>query len=307
MRTRLSSTPPPAALWAVRGIARPWRRIVGVLAAAALSATLVGPTLASTRPTVYYLSPSGSDASSGSASRPWHSIYTSMSKLRPGDTLYIRGGAYSFGGVHYTKLAGTATHPIVIRAYPGETPVFTGTTAPADFLYFAGNSAYITLRGFTVRGGGVVTGTSGSSLLGFVGNASHIRIWGMRLYGSAGWTAHQHLAYVASTTVHDILFTGNTFDGRGCACAGLLQFYHDPNAARLLVSGNRFKNAAQGIMVWAGVSGLQIRSNTFSYVRIAVRHHHSAGTTVSGNTGSHVGIGIYADSRVNLAASGNSW
>ncbi len=60
-------------------------------------------------------------------------------------------------------------------------------------------------------------------------------------------------------------------------------------------------------MVWAGVTGLQIVSNTFSHVRIAVRHHNSMGTAVVDNTGSSVAIGIFADSRLYLTQSGNSW
>jgi nitrous oxidase accessory protein NosD len=308
MRTRPWIAPPRPSSPAVPAGTRPWRRLAAVaLAAVALAAALGGPTLAATRPTVHYLSPSGKDSNPGSISRPWHSLYASIAKLRPGDTLYVRGGAYSFGGIHYTELAGTAAHPIVIRAYPGETPVFTGTTTPADFLYFDGNSAYVTLRGLTVRGGGAVSSTKGSSLLGFEGNANHIRILGMRLYGSPGWSVGQHLVYVASSTVHDITISGNTFDGRGCACGGLLQFYHDPNATRFIVSSNRFVHADQAVLIWANVSGLQIKSNTFSSVRIAVRHHNSAGTTITGNTGSHVTIGVYADSRANLVLSGNHW
>ena len=61
------------------------------------------------------------------------------------------------------------------------------------------------------------------------------------------------------------------------------------------------------VLVWAGVSGLRIVSNTFSHVRIAVRHHNSLGTAVVNNRGSYVSIGVYADSRLNLTQSGNAW
>jgi hypothetical protein len=281
--------------------------VVSVGLAGLLLGAAAGPSLGASRPTVYYLAPAGNDAAAGSLRRPWRTLYASLRKLRPGDTLYVRGGAYRFGGVNSTTLAGTATRPIVIAAYRGESPVFTGTTTPADFLYFSGNSAWITLRGLTVQGGGATSDSSGSSLLGFVGNANHIRIDHVRLFGSAGWSANQHLAYVAGGSVHDITFTGDTFDGRGCRCAGLLQFYHDPNAARVAVVGSTFRRADQAVLVWANVSGLRMVANTFSYVRIAVRYHHSAGTAVTGNRGSHVAIGIYADSSTNLAVSGNSW
>jgi hypothetical protein len=255
----------------------------------------------------FYVSPTGNDANPGTQAAPWRSFHTSLTRLRPGDMLYVRGGSYSFSGINYTTLAGTATSPIVITAYPGETPVFTGTSTPADFLYFSGSSAWVTLRGLTVQGGGVTTDSNGSSLLGFIDGASHIRIENMTLNGSAGWSAQQHLAYIAASNVTDIRFTGNVFDGGGCACAGLLQFYHDPNAATVVVSGNTFRRADQGLLVWASASGVQVTSNAFSDLRIAVRHHNSGGTSVTGNTGTNVGTGVYADSTVNLSVSGNSW
>jgi hypothetical protein len=271
-------------------------------------APTVAPTPAPTPdPTVFYLSPTGNDAGSGSITSPWRSIYTALGRLQPGNTLYVRGGAYSFGGVNYTTVAGTASQPILVAAYPGETPVFTGTTTPADFLYFSGSSAYVTLRGLTVGGGGATSDANGSSLLGFVNGANHITIQSMHLVGAAGWTAGQHLAYVAATSVNHITFTGNVFDGKGCLCGGLLQFYHDPNAASVTVSGNTFANADQGLMIWAGVTGLTVSNNTFSGMRIAVRYHNSGGTNITGNTGSGNQSGLYTDTTAGLTQSGNSW
>ncbi|MHB8958680.1 MAG: NosD domain-containing protein [Candidatus Limnocylindrales bacterium] len=257
---------------------------------------------------MHYLSPSGSDTSAGTIASPWRSLYASLPKLRPGDTLYVRGGSYSFGGVNYTTVAGTSSAPIVIANYPGETPVFTGATTPADFLYFSGSSAWVTVSGLTVEGGGATTDSNGSSLLGFIDSASHITVKGMHLIGSPGWGTGQHLAYVAASGVSSITFTGNTFDGGGCMCAGLLHLYHDPNAITVTVTGNAFKNADQGILIWASVSGLRISSNTFSNFRIAIRYHNSNGTSITSNTGTGgIQTGLYEDTTLNLTQSGNNW
>jgi len=209
--------------------------------------------------------------------------------------------------VNYTAVAGTQAAPITIANYPGETPVFTGTTTPADFLYFSGSSAWVTIQGLTVQGGGATSDSNGSSLLGFVDSANHITVKGMHLVGSSGWSSQQHLAYIAATNVKNITFTRNTFDGGGCLCGGLLHMYHDPNAANVVVTGNTFTHGDQGILIWASISGLQISNNTFSSLRIAVRHHNSGGTSVTGNTGTSVQTGLYADSTTNLTQSGNSW
>jgi hypothetical protein len=310
MQSRIS---PLALVRAFRGLHRPHGRRLGALTlgsvglAGILLTATVAPSFATLRPTHYYVATNGNDAAAGSKAHPWATLYAALPRLRPGDTLYIRGGAYSYSGVHYTGVHGTAAHRVLITAYPGEAPVFTGTSAPADFLYFDGTAAYVTLRGFRVVGGGAVTGTKGSSILGFEGNSNHIRIEHMHLYGAADWTLDQHLAYVASNSVNDITFSGNIFDGRGCICSGLLQFYHDPNAARITITGNTFTRADQAVLIWANVSGLRISSNTFIYDRIAVRHYRSMGTSITNNRGSHVTIGVFADSKAHLTVSGNSW
>jgi nitrous oxidase accessory protein NosD len=230
-----------------------------------------------------------------------------LNKLRAGDTLYVRGGSYTFKGVNYTTLAGTSSNRILLSAYPGERPIFTGTSTPADFLYFSSNSAYVTLRGLTIQGGGRTVDDNGSSLLGFIDNANHIRIERNRLIGSPTWEQRQHLAYVAAPSVNDIVFKWNTFDGKGCVCAGLLNFYHEPNASGVRVYGNNIRNGDHGIVIWASVSSLKIWGNDFSSLRIGIQHDHSSGTVITENSARSVATPVYARSRQNLSVYGNSW
>jgi hypothetical protein len=281
------------------------RALGPLIAAAVLATAMVAPVSAAGR--TFYVATNGSDSSSGSISHPWRSFHASLTKLRAGDTLYVRGGSYTFKGTNYTTLAGTSTNRILISAYPGERPIFTGTSTPADFLYFSSNSAYITLRGLTIQGGGRTTDDNGSSLLGFIDNANHIRIEKNRLIGSPTWEQRQHLAYVAAPSVNDIVFKWNTFDGKGCSCAGLLNFHHDPNAAGVRVYGNNIRNADQGVVVWANVSGLKIWRNYFSSLRIGVQHHYSSGTVITDNVGRNVSTPIYVGSTRNLSVYGNDW
>ncbi len=60
----------------------------------------------------------GDDANDGSEQKPWRTLGLAVTKLQPGDTLYLRGGVY-YEHVR-TTLIGTAEQPITIRAYPGE-------------------------------------------------------------------------------------------------------------------------------------------------------------------------------------------
>ena len=63
----------------------------------------------------------GDDAAAGSEQHPWKTIQHAVSALKPGDTLYIRGGVY-FESVAVSA-PGTATAPITIRSAPGDVAI----------------------------------------------------------------------------------------------------------------------------------------------------------------------------------------
>lgn len=68
----------------------------------------------------FFISPNGSSTGDGSADNPWD-LQTALSHpgaVKPGDTLWLLGGTYRGGFV--STLTGTADHPIIVRAYPGE-------------------------------------------------------------------------------------------------------------------------------------------------------------------------------------------
>ncbi len=66
----------------------------------------------------------GDDANDGTRTKPWKSIQHGVHRLKPGDTLYLRGGVY-YEKVRLTK-SGTAEAPIVIASYPGEIATIDG-------------------------------------------------------------------------------------------------------------------------------------------------------------------------------------
>lgn len=78
-----------------------------------------------TRGPAYYVEPvQGDDKNDGSIDKPWKSIQHGVRQLKPGDTLYLRGGVYH--ETVYLVRSGTAEEPIVIAAYPNELPVLDG-------------------------------------------------------------------------------------------------------------------------------------------------------------------------------------
>lgn len=66
----------------------------------------------------------GDDANAGNEAKPWKSLRHALRQLKPGDTLYLRGGTYYERPV--LTQSGTEEAPITIRAFPGESVIIDG-------------------------------------------------------------------------------------------------------------------------------------------------------------------------------------
>jgi hypothetical protein len=77
----------------------------------------------------YFVSPTGSNTNSGSLTQPWQTLAFSIPRLRPGDTLYLRGGLYREQVT--ISVSGTSSAPITIAGMSGETAVI--DSGPGEF------------------------------------------------------------------------------------------------------------------------------------------------------------------------------
>lgn len=90
-----------------------------------------------------YVAPSGVAAADGSVAMPWD-LQTALSQpaaVKPGDTIWLRGGTYGSGGstMFYSTLQGTAATPIIVRGYPNErATVNGGITSNGAYVWFWG-------------------------------------------------------------------------------------------------------------------------------------------------------------------------
>ena len=66
----------------------------------------------------------GNDADSGTEQAPWRTLGYALRQLKPGDTLWLRGGTY-YERVFLSR-SGTAEAPITIGSFPGELAVLDG-------------------------------------------------------------------------------------------------------------------------------------------------------------------------------------
>jgi parallel beta-helix repeat protein len=128
-------------------------RIARIVQTTLLSLLIVCTTTAYA--TTYYVSPSGSDSNNGSELLPWKTIDYGVDQLQPGDKLYVRGGTYYEAVTIYGKTTATATTPVELVEYPGETAILDGSniTDGSAVITIGGGSKYVSIRRLTVRNG----------------------------------------------------------------------------------------------------------------------------------------------------------
>ena len=72
-----------------------------------------------------YVSPSGCDSAAGTLAAPYATLAKAVSVATAGTHIIMRGGTYYEGDIAMPR-SGSSGSPIVIKAYPGETPVLDG-------------------------------------------------------------------------------------------------------------------------------------------------------------------------------------
>ncbi len=80
--------------------------------------------LAAKGPALFVDAAKGDDRNDGARASPWKTLGHAVKRLRPGDTLYLRGGSY-YEQVTLSP-AGTKDRPITVRSFPGELAVLDG-------------------------------------------------------------------------------------------------------------------------------------------------------------------------------------
>ena len=98
-----------------------------------------------------YVSPDGSDGNTGSINNPLRNINTALSKVQPGDTVFVRNGTYS-EKIVFPK-SGRLDKYITLKVYPGEKAIIDGTTLSItgkEALVTVRNNSFIIVEGFDV-------------------------------------------------------------------------------------------------------------------------------------------------------------
>src|SRR5512132_2896252 len=102
---------------------------MGILSRKALGGVVLLLCLGSAEGAEFFVTPNASPGGAGSIKRPWSlaEALSNPSNVKPGDTIWLRGGTYR--GIFNSYLNGTAAAPIIVRQYPGERATVDGGTA----------------------------------------------------------------------------------------------------------------------------------------------------------------------------------
>jgi hypothetical protein len=99
----------------------------------------------------FYVKQAGSDANDGrSENTPYATIQKAIDNAQAGDVILIANGNYTGGQLATIRKAGTPAQWIVLRAYPGHSPVL--KTNAWQAIYLDPASSYIEIRELSVRG-----------------------------------------------------------------------------------------------------------------------------------------------------------
>lgn len=100
---------------------------------------------------VYYLSTKGNDKGNGSRKKPFRTFAKALKKLKPGDTLYVRGGTYLEPVVIPKMCSGSKNSYITVCSYPGEQPVISGRGKKSPVLVTVDGASYVRIAGFELK------------------------------------------------------------------------------------------------------------------------------------------------------------
>lgn len=215
----------------------------------------VSPTPTATPPPptgVFYVSPTGSDTAAGSEAAPWRTLNASFAKLDPGETLKVRGGTY-LEDLAYSR-AGTATSPITVENYAGETPTVDGATREA--MRVQATAAHTTFRGLIFQDTPKVSGQNYQDIY-VVNGAHHILLQRNVIRWTRGGTG----IFVDNQTDHIDLIGNLVYENNepGVQHQGIYHEGSNSTIARNVVYGH---TNGFGIQVKTGADHIDLSQNT---------------------------------------------
>lgn len=219
------------------------------------------PSLTTVNGNSYYVAPAGSDSNVGDLTRPFRTVSKGLSTLRPGDTLYLRGGTY-VEDVSPKLQPGAEQARITVRSYPGEKPIIKGKVRLSKPDYW-------TFDGFNVTWN---TGNFDEHMVKFIGGRDWIlensEIWGAQSFANilvccspSNWVLRNNTIYDTPGGELNIFRSHNIYVNTNLdAGPGLIEhnlFFNAPRGCNIKIGG-----PDQGSQY--GSANVTVRFNTLS-------------------------------------------
>lgn len=217
---------------------------------------LFGPIVAQSA--TYYVSLTGSDSNPGTLSQPFKTFAKAVKPLRPGDTLYIRGGLWTTQlDLQANNTTGTSAGWIKIAGYPGETVTIRyADPLSADYgpIKARGTRGYLTFENLVLDG----INSANKTAFQIVSGNHHIILRNLEIknWRFNGLFISANDVQVINCTIHDQISVSGASGERWYGI-----YFHD--GANGLIQGNKiYRNPGGGIQAYPGpISNLIIRGN----------------------------------------------
>lgn len=250
-----------------------WRHILIAVCIGMLSFVLSGQV--SAMAATYYVSPSGSDNTSGTSISPFRTIQHAADIVNPGDTVIIEDGVYTDtngdGIILNVNRGGNSSSWITFKAQNKWGAVLDGQNNSTGYgVLFGSGANYVRIEGLEIKGcadSGIHDNSSGHDLY-FYGNSIHDigRLCTNSDYGNDG-------IYLGSGTANTTADSNVIYNIGRLSCGGPYDFNHDhgiyiSGSTNDTVINNIFYNNTSGwdIQLYGGTQkNINIVGNTFAF------------------------------------------
>lgn len=207
---------------------------------------------------IYYVSTTGKNSWKGTKTKPFRTISYAVRQLRPGDTLYLRGGTYHETLSLSSRIKGTKKRYITISNYADEKVIISGEQKSAPTLLSINGSSYLRICGLEF------TDAAGQDACGiYVASGSH------------------HLIF-RENKIHDITVE-NPSEEDHCS-NGILFFGDSPKKSihDVLLYKNKFYDCQTG---WAECVAVTANCTNINIISNEIKNTGNIGIDLSGNYG----------------------
>jgi hypothetical protein len=207
----------------------------------------------------YYVAPTSSGTQTGSIDHPFTSFTSAINAAAAGDTIYVRGGTYNFGGTLQVNKSGASGNRINLWAYPNETPILDfsvqSETDSSRGLQFNASASWWHIKGLTVQhaGDNGVHVLSNNNILDQL-VTRYNRDSGLQLHGSA---ANNLVVNCDSYENYDPGNAGENADGFAAKFASL-------GPGNIFRNDRAWGNSDDGWDTWESPNGVLVQ-NSWSF------------------------------------------